>query len=400
MRRQQTIPIQQTCVLEKVQKFLNSIGRNSQQSKRIYGIALSHFQAFVMEDYSPSDIETILDVIKNEQVNVYALLDNFVSFLLAKKHSPNSVSLYVAATRSYFAYHDIDVVPSKFKRKVRMPKRLREDEEAIDAADIRRILLSCSNRRLKAYLLVLASSGARAVEALAIRNKDCDFSTSPAKIHIRKEYAKTRVARDVYISEEASAYIQKEWLEWKYTQRRRKTTVQKSQDDLIFSIRNIRQPERLYERVTLEFKKVLKTIGLDERKEGMLRRRVTLHSFRRNAKTIAATQTNTDYSEWLLGHQKSPYWTMKEVQRREIYASKIMPYLTFLDYSTLEATGKNIETKLEEKDKEIQFLKNHYDGEMKKMREDMDRIFSMIQQNPQLAQIKPEVLKRKKLPSL
>ena len=36
-----------------------------------------------------------------------------------------------------------------------------------------------------------------------------------------------------------------------------------------------------------------------------------------------------------------------------------MKYLTFLDYSTLETTGKNIESKLLEKDKEIGLLKRH-----------------------------------------
>ena len=34
-----------------------------------------------------------------------------------------------------------------------------------------------------------------------------------------------------------------------------------------------------------------------------------------------------------------------------------MKYLTFLDYSTLEATGKNIEAKLSEKEIEIQLLR-------------------------------------------
>jgi len=34
-----------------------------------------------------------------------------------------------------------------------------------------------------------------------------------------------------------------------------------------------------------------------------------------------------------------------------------MKHLTFLDYSTLEATGKNIEAKLSEKDQEIKLLR-------------------------------------------
>jgi hypothetical protein len=47
--------------------------------------------------------------------------------------------------------------PSKFRRKVKVPKLYREDEEPIDATDIRKVLLNCNNRRLKAYLLILAS---------------------------------------------------------------------------------------------------------------------------------------------------------------------------------------------------------------------------------------------------
>ncbi|HYV52144.1 MAG TPA: hypothetical protein VE971_02515 [Candidatus Eisenbacteria bacterium] len=49
-----------------------------------------------------------------------------------------------------------------------MPKSYREDEEPLDASDIRKIMLACNNRRLKTYLLVLASGGMRVVEDLAI----------------------------------------------------------------------------------------------------------------------------------------------------------------------------------------------------------------------------------------
>ncbi len=61
-----------------------------------------------------------------------------------------------------------------------MPKLYREDE-ALDASDIRKILLSCNNRRLKAYLLVLASGGMRAIEGLAIRLKDVDLQLTQLK---------------------------------------------------------------------------------------------------------------------------------------------------------------------------------------------------------------------------
>lgn len=71
--------------------------------------------------------------------------------------APASIALYVYDIRAYFRYFDIDNNPLKFRRKVRLPKQAREDEELFDSTDIRRILLVCSNRRLRAYLMVLAS---------------------------------------------------------------------------------------------------------------------------------------------------------------------------------------------------------------------------------------------------
>ena len=275
------------------------------------------------------------------------------------KLSVNSINLYLTAVRSYFGYYDIDVIPSKFKRKVKMPKVGREDEEPLDAKDIRKILLSCSNRRLKTFILILASGGMRTKEGLAIRLKDIDLSLSPTKIHIRKEFSKTRVARDIYISDEATHYL-KQWIDWKYRDKGSEWTKTPDPDDLIFaiySVKNEPNPNHIYVKIILEFEKLLTVAGMDERKEGMRRRKITLHSFRRFVKTVISDQTNQDYSEWFLGHSKSPYYTKKEPDRREIYATKCMKYLTFLDYSTLEATGKNIEAKLSEKEREIQLLR-------------------------------------------
>ena len=112
----------------------------------------------------------------------------------------------------------------------------------------------------------------------------------------------------------------------------------------------------IYIKLVREFEKVLSLSGLNQKKEGMQRRKISFHSFRRFVKTVISDQVNQDYSEWFLGHNKSPYYTKKEHERSQVYLTKCMKYLTFLDYSTFEATGKNIEAKLEEKDKEIQVL--------------------------------------------
>jgi integrase len=298
------------------------------------------------------------------KVNVYELLDSFISYILATKPEITHASLilYLAAIRSYFAFYDVDVISSRFRRKVKVPKLYREDEEPLDSSDIRKLLLNCNNRRLKAYLLVLTSGGMRAVEATAIRLRDIDFSVSPTKIHIRKEFTKTNVARHIYISNEATQYL-KQWIDWKCRENRDKDKDRK-EDDLVFSLytvnsNNEASPYNIYVTLLHEFQKLLVIAGMAERKESGIhkRRKITLHSLRRACKSIISNQVNQDYSEWFLGHKKSPYYTIKEPERREIYATKCMKYLTFLDYSALESTGKNIEAKLSEKEQEINLLR-------------------------------------------
>jgi integrase len=361
--------------LPKVKTFLDSIERNSLKTRDLYRLGLAIFQNFldtsVITTTSTSTstsltIETILQPLAKNELDLYELLDKFVSYLMSLKQasnnnklSVNSMKAYLTAVKSYLGYYDIDVIPSKFRRRVKMPKLYREDEEPLDAADIRKILLACNNRRLKSYLLVLASGGMRAIEALAIRLKDIDFSVTPTKIHIRKEFAKTRVARDIYISDEASQSLE-QWIDWKYRDKGNEWTKTKNPNDLVFavySIENRPNPNHVYIRIMTEFEKLLTIAGMDERKEGMSRRKITLHSFRRHAKGVISNQVNQDYSEWYLGHSKSPYYTLKEPERLEIYATKVMRYLTFLDYSALESSSKNIEDKLLEREREIYALK-------------------------------------------
>jgi integrase len=373
---------------QKVKVFLESVARNSLKSKSTYAVALTHFDKFLsIKNYT---LESIIEELSKNHIDVYVLLESFVSYLLSLKNkeaklTPKSIVLYLTAIRSYLAYYDIDIVPAKFKRKVRLPKIYREDEEALDVKDIRKILLSCHNRRLKAYLLVLASGGMRASEALAIRLKDIDFSVSPTKVHIRKEFAKTRVARDIYISDEATYHL-KHWIEWKYRKRDSKArTPLRTPEDLVFTMKKVPvTPDGLYRKIEQEFNKILAIIGFDERKEEGVykRRKITLHSFRRFCKSIISNQVNKDYSEGFLGHAKSPYYIIKQEEKREIYATKCMKYLTFLDYTTLEATGKNIESKLSEKDKEIQSLKE----QMASMQDAHKEIMALLKDPAKLLQ--------------
>jgi hypothetical protein len=174
----------------------------------------------------------------------------------------------------------------------------------------------------------------------------------------------------------------KEWLDFKYRDKVKGVVLERSPNDLVFGKRNQSSNINfIYQKLWYEFTKILEVIKMDERKEGMNRRKFTFHSLRRNAYTTICDVTDQAYAEYFLGHSKSVYHTKKEASKREIYATKIMKYLTFLDYTILESTGKNIEAKLEEKDREIAYLHEigrQHKAEMKEVNDRLAKIDGVL----------------------
>jgi hypothetical protein len=112
--------------LPQVSIFLKSMQKNSRITCITYETSLSYFQSF-LDVESKYDLQTVLEAIFKNEINVYTLLEQFVTFLtdsINKSLSPGTVRQNVIGFRSYLAYYDIDVIPSKFRRKVKMPRIL------------------------------------------------------------------------------------------------------------------------------------------------------------------------------------------------------------------------------------------------------------------------------------
>jgi integrase len=354
-------------------QFLAGKGRNSKSTKSSYAVALAHFQNFL--DNKQHTLVSIITPLKDKQIDVYELLEDFITYILEIKNGNDktltiksrTIKAYVTGIRSYLTFKDIDIIPAKFQARVNLPKVIRKDEEAIEVEDIREILLHTNSRRLKPFLLILGSGGPRTIEAASLRL--CDLDLDNNIINIREEFTKTKQARFTFISDEAVKFL-KEWISWKY--RARRTTLTRNEENLVFALGADTDPDSVYEKMRLEFNKILALVNKAGRKSGAQRRKITLNSFRRFAKTTVGDQVNTDYSEWFIGHAKSPYWAKKPEKKWQIYNDKCMKYLTFLDYTTLEATGKNIEAKISEKENEIQLLRQRdqiKDQELQSMKE-------------------------------
>jgi integrase len=94
--------------------------RNSTSSRYVYQSGLIHFQGFLSQKFPDYNLETILKPLLEDKISRYEVLDGFVSYLQTSSNlTRSSIKLYIASIRSYFAYYDIDIIPSKFKRKVK-----------------------------------------------------------------------------------------------------------------------------------------------------------------------------------------------------------------------------------------------------------------------------------------
>jgi integrase len=354
-------------------KYITNISAMSKSTATEYHFRLQYFSRFISKEYKTS-VDNLVHQIKEGSEGPYDVLSNFISYL-QNNNSISTLTLkqWVVTAKNFLEYHDIDISPRRFKLKVKLPKVVKKEKEALSKEDIIELLNACSDIRLKTYLMVLAAAGFRALEALSIRICDCDFDADPVKVFIRGEYTKTRIDRFAYLTDEAAKQL-KTWLQYKYRTRRvchvdadkdatvtEYRTPTKNGTDLIFSVYQSKSEvpnlHSLYNDLNLSFGKMLERIGKGEKDfsgGNGKHRPITFHSFRRYVKTTISDLGYQDYSEWFISHSGSTYWRKKEREKAEMF-KKIEPYLTLLDFG-LERKGADVETKLQEKDKQIEGL--------------------------------------------
>ena len=158
-----------------------------------YYLRLTNFQDFVINRYKAKTAKTprtaldgIIANIKQGSEDAYEILSDYVNYLQTN-HNISTLTLKqrVVTAKNFLEYYDVDISPRKFKIKVKLPKLVRKNKEALSKEDITDILNACSNIRLKTYVMLLAATGMRATEALSIRIKDLDLKSKPAKVLVR-----------------------------------------------------------------------------------------------------------------------------------------------------------------------------------------------------------------------
>ncbi|HSF51082.1 MAG TPA: tyrosine-type recombinase/integrase [Nitrososphaeraceae archaeon] len=407
-------------------QYVKSVSMMKKRTANEYYDRLVKFERFILSHYF-INLDKFIEELREggkANFNVYDILRNYSIYLMQDPNNTiqtTTLKQRVVTAKNFLEFYDIDISPRKFKIKVRLPKDIKRIKEAIDKNDIVNILNGCSDLRLKTYVMLLASTGCRATEALSIRNRDLDLDSIPAKVTIRGEYTKTKVDRYVFLTKEMVSQLKK-WLDYKYRTRRvcskdKETgklideyrTPNKSLNDLVFLVQSNNNPSNkntattnrsprvprsiphnTYYHIVRRFSNTLDRIGMGSREESNERRRkITLHSFRRFVKTTISDLGYADYSEWFIGHSGSTYWRKKDSEKAEIF-KKIEPYLTFLNVPQLERQGADLQTKIEELQDINQLLRNKQnekEEQIKKLEESVaflaDRFNAFLTSQPE-----------------
>ena len=329
-----------------------------------YALRLNSFRKFVLAHYDGRiTVDSLIIRIKEGTENPYSIINNYAAYLINSNNISNlTLKQRVVTAKNFLEYHDVDISPRRFKMKVKLPKAIIKKKEALSKEDIVNIVNTCSDIKLRTYVMLLAATGMRAVEALSIRIKDLDFQSNPPKLFVRGEFTKTKSDRTIFLTSELRDQLSS-WLDYKYRSRRvcysngsqkvitEYRTPEKNGTDLVFSVYQSAKkpkPNNLYVDICTSFGKMLDRMGKGTREdENEKRRRITLHSFRRFVKTTISDLGYQDFSEYFIGHSGSTYWTKKESEKAEIF-QKIEPYLTFLNVHQLERQGADIRSRVDE----------------------------------------------------
>ncbi|MDG7009122.1 MAG: tyrosine-type recombinase/integrase [Nitrososphaerota archaeon] len=170
------------------EEFLQSVFLRSHSihSRRFYWSGLGQFRKFCKET----------KVAEVNDKNVYDVLNAFVRWNDAKGNQPKTIIDYLCAAKRFLLYQDVSIEENRYRSKVYVPRAMKIEDQPLSVETVRRLLSHGKpNRKMLALILTLASSGMRLAEALNLRVGDLDLGSSPAKIHIKAEYSKTRRER-------------------------------------------------------------------------------------------------------------------------------------------------------------------------------------------------------------
>lgn len=164
-----------------------------------------------------------------EKIYVYDLFWNYVEYLKNKNLSRQRIKMLLyTSRRALNRTMDIKIDKDTFKDETKdsLPEEYSNDKTRITNENIKTLIYSCKDIKLRTVITVLGSSGMRISELLKVKYKYIKWDWTkteigidvPPFISIPAHITKTRRSQKAYLTSEAVQCL-RDWLDYKYRER-------------------------------------------------------------------------------------------------------------------------------------------------------------------------------------
>ncbi len=327
------------------------------------------------------------------------LFDNIKSYILSlrsKKLSSGWIRIQIAALKLFYDMNDMDTIKWKHLKRYQGETTATHEDRAYSHEEIQRVL-NISDVRLKAVIVLLCGSGLRigALELLRLKDLHKREKDNVYKVVV---YAGCPEKYITFTTPEAATVIDT-YLEFRQRYGEKlnpESPLFRSQFDILEGIKMKVVPLSLSAHKKILFT-YLQRAGLREVDSANKSNRKEVkmsHGFRKFFTNQLLESGVTTELRWLLEGHSLPGMDNHYVRATEeqlfLEYSKAISNLTINPENRLK---RKVET-LESKQDEIAMMKLTHDKEMNEMRQTMDKILTLVQENPKLAKVKKDVLKQ------
>jgi len=323
------------------------------------------FREFLAQRYSIDEFE-LIEKIKENSLDIYKILNEFVVFLDSNGYKPKSIMSRMPAVKGYLRNLGLRFSSEDYKQMVRIPRVIRQREEPVTKELIIK-LQRCLPPKLQTVILVLSASGIRLGELVQLELGDVDFTTHPTTIRLRAETTKTRTERETYLTTEATnslkEYLKRSfaWNENEDNPNLKNIKIFGRTSKIINLKRKLdpKQPPHLHAESLLHNSLryfLEKNPGLNSRNKNG-RKVIHFHAFRKYFRTTVGNACGRDFAEELMGHgfYMDTYYQVSVEKRQEMYL-KAEPYLTISDFKAVEKDMKVLSTKYQNLENKVDDL--------------------------------------------
>ncbi len=332
------------------QRYLDSIFviSHSNNTIKTYKMCINKLRNYLKDNYQCDEIQLVTKV-KNNEIDVYELLREYVIFLDKTGIKPSTIRLHISAIKGYFRYFGIRVNSDDCKFIVKIPKQIKTREIPLTREMILRVLHN-SNPKLQTAILVAVSTGMRIGELVELRVQDVDFGNKPTKVYLRAEITKTRQYRETFLTEEATLAL-KDYLKRFFGWKEDSSNEQLNEKHIFGPVIKPKKSGKFCAfsaQYTLQMAlhSLIKTIPELSINNENGRKAIHFHAFRKYFRTTVGNVCGRDYAEALMGHgfYMDTYYQLPEEKQRQMYLDA-EPYLTISDFEKVEKNFKTLSSK-------------------------------------------------------